>query len=89
MYGIYKVCYYSFLPIPDVVNVFKHLNLEGEPEYQFDNLESAINTLETHYKEIVTKEHYGKGTKYTLCGIVDSFGNVKAVLNLDKVICLV
>lgn len=89
MYKIYKIRYWARLPIHNVVSVFKYLNFEGEPDYQFNSLTAAINTLKTTYKKIVTQEPYNGGIKYTLCGIVDSLGNVIAVLNLDNNICLV
>lgn len=89
MYKIYKVRYFTTLPINNIINIFKYLNFEGEPECQFNTLNEAINILKANYTKIVTKECCGKGTRYILYGIVDSFGNVKAVLNSDNNICVV
>lgn len=90
MYRIYLVSYWTRLPIiQDPITIGSWLEIEGEPEYESDNLNEIIKMLETEYSDKVYKVPDNGGTKMHLCYIVNSSYNIVGALDFDKKVHIV
>lgn len=84
MFGIcVEKCWITEKLVSNPLIMSQGVPIEEEPEWLFENIESAVNALKNDYMEKLYKVSVNNGISCLLCFVVNELGDVVAALDFD------
>lgn len=84
MYGIcVEKCWIAEKLVNNPLIMSQGVPIEEEPEWLFEDIESAVNALKNDYMEKLYKVSENNGISCLLCFVVNELGDVVAALDFD------
>lgn len=86
MYGVYSIEYWTRLALRSPKVIASWINIDGEPDFESDDLDTAINYMRNNYYDKLYTKQINGGTSCLLVYVIDSSHNIIATMDFDNTV---